>query len=73
MTRFWSRDDIAVIEFVGYDGMESITATGYGLAITSRAEPGLSSEEDQVVLRNTNGRVRDSLCYHNGTCNRWYG
>lgn len=59
--------DIAVIQMVGFDGIESVTPTGYGLMITSRAQPGMSSLEDTVVLRNTEGRVRDSVCYHNGT------
>ncbi|MBN1879061.1 lamin tail domain-containing protein [bacterium] len=59
--------DIAVVEFLGFDGLESVTQTGYGLLIRSRAQPGLSSEEDQVVLRNTLGTLRDAICYHNGT------
>lgn len=58
---------IAVIEFVGWNGTESVAPTGYGISIVSRAQPGLSSLEDQVVLRNTEGRVRDAVCYHNGT------
>lgn len=58
---------IAVIEFVGFDGFETVTATDYGWYITSRAQLGLSALEDNVVLRNTEGRVRDSLCYHNGS------
>ncbi|MBN1356746.1 hypothetical protein JXA40_10840 [bacterium] len=58
---------IAVIELVGYFGAETVAATGYGLHITSRAVIGLSSLEDCVVLRNTEGRVRDAICWHNGT------
>ncbi|MBN1296008.1 lamin tail domain-containing protein [bacterium] len=59
--------DIAVVVLVGYDGVESVTPTSYGLLIHSRAQPGLSAVEDTIVLRNTEGRVRDSICYHNGT------
>ncbi len=58
---------VAVIEFVGYDGTETVTAMDYGLYITSRAVIGLSSEEDTCVVRNTQGRVRDAVCWHNGT------
>ncbi|MBN1296007.1 lamin tail domain-containing protein [bacterium] len=59
--------EIAVIEFVGYNGLETVTATSYGVFILSRAQTGMSALEDNVVLRNTEGRVRDSLCYHNGS------
>ncbi|MCD4653201.1 hypothetical protein K8T06_04640 [bacterium] len=59
--------EIAVIELVGHDGVQSVTSTGYGLFIKSRAQVGLSAIEDNVVLRNTEGRVRDALCYHNGS------
>lgn len=59
--------EIAVVELIGFTGTASVTSTGYGLLIKSTATPGLSSEEDTVVLRNTEGRVRDALCYHNAT------
>ncbi len=59
--------DLAVIVFVGVAGTESVTPESFGLSIRSKAQPGLSSEEDQIVLRNTLGLVRDALCYHNGT------
>ncbi len=58
---------VAVIEFVGYFGTESVEEMSYGLLIKSRAVLGLSSEEDTVVLRNTRGRIRDAICYHNGS------
>ena len=58
---------LAVIKFVGPTGLETVTTTSYGLSITSRANPSLSSEEDTVVVRNTEGRIRDGICYHNGT------
>ncbi|MBN1552867.1 hypothetical protein JW979_15440 [bacterium] len=58
---------IAVIEFVGPEGEDTITEMDYGLYITSRAIIGLSSLEDTAVLRNTDGRVRDAVCWHNGT------
>jgi len=60
-------ESIAVIEFVGPLGAESVTPTAYGLLITSTAIIGLSSLEDTIVLRNTTGRVRDAVCWHNGT------
>jgi len=58
---------VAVIEFVGYNGVETVSQTSYGLYITSRAVIGLSSEEDCCVLRNTQGRIRDAVAWHNGT------
>lgn len=59
--------EIAVIEFVGHEGTQNVTTTTYGLRITSEAVIGLSALEDNVVLRNTEGRVRDALCYHNNS------
>ncbi|MCD4653200.1 lamin tail domain-containing protein [bacterium] len=59
--------EIAVVELVGFEGTQSVTNTTYGLLIISTAQPGLSSMEDAIVLRNTNGRVRDSICYHNAS------
>jgi len=59
--------DIAVVVLAGFEGTESVTPTSYGLLIESTAQPGMSSMEDTVVLRNTKGRVRDSVCYHNGS------
>ncbi|MBN1552644.1 hypothetical protein JW979_14310 [bacterium] len=62
-----SPQSLAVVEFVGHEGLETVTQTDYGLYITSRAVIGLSSEEDTAVLRNTTGRIRDAICWHNGT------
>ncbi len=64
---FLGPQKIAVIEFVGFEGVESVEMTSYGLLIKSRSVIGLSSEEDTCILRNTIGRIRDAICWHNRT------
>ena len=58
---------LAVVELVGFNGVETVTETSYGLLIKSRAVVGLSSLEDTAVIRNARGRVRDAVCWHNGS------
>ncbi len=58
---------VAVIEIVGYHGEETVTETAYGLYITSRSMVGLSSLEDSCMVRNTDGRIRDGIYWHNGS------
>ncbi len=58
---------VAVIDFVGYLGVESVTTTSYGLLIKSTAQPGMSSLEDTAVLRNPEGSVRDAVCWNNNS------
>lgn len=55
---------LVVIEFVGPAGVEQITPKPYGLYITSQELPDFSSQEDIAVLRAPNGKIMDSLAWH---------
>ncbi len=58
---------IAVIEFVGPNGQETIQETDYGFRITSTALPCFSSLEDQAVLRSPTGIPVDSIVWTDKT------
>jgi hypothetical protein len=56
---------LAVVEFVGPQGTESVSHTAYGLYIRSVAVPDFSSLEGVASLRDARGHIVDSLAWQN--------